>query len=137
MKDGAVVRVGLPNPPGGGKGRRSWQYKRIGGLVIVGVSLGPLLTGCPVPREAAGLTSGCEQEYGVRAADRPETSRLSCTAIDRLTDSMPSEPEAFLERGDSPRLLWKCRFYGTETQQVLLRCEHGDRHFSIVKSGTK
>lgn len=64
----------------------------------------------------------------------PETSRLNCAAINRLTSSMPSEPETFLERGDSPRLLWKCRFYGAEAGRVLLRCEHDKRHFSIVKS---
>lgn len=66
----------------------------------------------------------------------PETSRLSCTAIDHLSSSMPAEPEVFLTESDSPRLLWKCRFYGEEARRVLLRCEHEERHFSIVKSGT-
>jgi hypothetical protein len=64
----------------------------------------------------------------------PETSRLSCAAINRLTSSMPSEPETFLERGDSPRLLWKCKFYGEEAHRVVLRCEYDERHFSIVKA---
>lgn len=67
----------------------------------------------------------------------PETSRLSCAAIDKLTSSMPSEPETYLSTDDSPRrLLWKCRFFGAEAQQILLRCEHDKRHFSIVKSAS-
>lgn len=36
--------------------------------------------------------------------------------------------------GESPRLLWKCIYYGAEAKRVLLRCEHHKRHFSIVKS---
>ena len=112
--------------------------KRVGGLLAGGLALTLLLAGCPDPRAAVGAASGCQRVYGVSAVDRPETSRLSCAAIDRLTDSMPSEPEAFLVSSDSPRhLLWKCRFYGTEARRVLLRCEHHDRHFSIVKSSDK
>jgi hypothetical protein len=49
---------------------------------------------------------------------------------------MPSEPENYLIGSDSPGLYWKCRFYGTEQGSVLLRCEHGRRHFSIVKGAT-
>src|ERR1700750_1956094 len=115
-----------------GRGQLVW---RIGSLVTVGVALSVLLAGCPDPRPAGGLTAGCQRDYGgVPGVDRVETSRLSCDAIDRLTSSMPSEPETYLSRDDSPRgLLWKCKFYGTEARPVLLRCEHGKRHFSIVK----
>lgn len=56
---------------------------------------------------------------------------LSCAAIDKLIDTMPSEPETYLTGGDSSRLLWKCTFHGTEAQRVLFRCEHDKRHFSI------
>jgi len=108
--------------------------RRIGGLIAVGVALSVLLAGCPDPRAAVGVTSGCQREYaGVKGVDRPETSRLSCAAIDKLIDTMPSEPETFLVSGDSSRLLWKCRFYGVEEQPVLLRCQHDAKQFSIVK----
>jgi hypothetical protein len=104
-------------------------------LITVGVALSVLLAGCPDPRAAAGDTSGCRRAYaGVAGVDRPETSRLSCDAIDELTSTSPSKPETFLSRADSPRLLWKCKFRGTEEGSVLLRCENGKRHFSIVKS---
>jgi hypothetical protein len=104
--------------------------------MIAGATLSVLLAGCPDARTAAGGASGCERPYGgVTAIDLPETSRLSCDAIDELTFSSPSEPEHFLSRGDSPRLLWKCQFFGTDAQRVLLRCEHDMRHFSIVKNG--
>ena len=114
---------------------QSRPSSRVASLVAVGVALGVFLTGCPDARTAAGDISGCRRPYaGVTGVDRPETSRLSCDSIDKLTSSSPSEPENFLERGDSPRLLWKCKFYGTEGGSVLLRCESGNRHFSIVKS---
>jgi hypothetical protein len=107
---------------------------RICSLIAVGVALSVLLAGCPDPRTAAGITSGCQREYGgVKGVDRPETSRLNCTAIDKLTDTMPGEPETFLTSGDSRRLLWKCKFYGTDARRILLQCEHDKRHFSIVK----
>jgi hypothetical protein len=110
------------------------RTRRIGSLVVVGVALSVLLAGCPDPRMAAGVTSGCQREYGgVKAVDRPETSGLNCAAIDKLIDTMPSEPEAFVTIGGSPRLLWKCRFYGTEARRVLLRCQHDEKQFSIVK----
>jgi len=80
--------------------------------------------------------SGCQREIsGASAVTRPETSRLSCAAINNLVSSIPSKPENYLIEGDSPHLNWKCRYYGTEQGTVLLRCEHDDRHFSIVKGG--
>lgn len=112
-------------------------FRRVVSLITLGVALSVLLAGCPDPRMAAGGASGCRREFdGVTGVDLPETSGLSCGAIDKLTDSMPSEPETFLTIGDSPRLLWKCRFYGTETQRVLFRCEHDKRHFSIVRGSS-
>lgn len=115
----------------------SRSFRQIGSLIAVGVALSVLLAGCPDPRAAVGVTSGCQREYGgVKGVDRPETSRLSCAAIDKLSDTMPGEPETFLTSGGSPRLLWKCKFYGTEAGRVLLQCEHHKRHFSLVKSGS-
>lgn len=109
--------------------------RSVASLIAVGVALSVLLAGCPDPRMAAGDLSGCRRAYaGVTGVDQPETSRLSCEAIDELTSASPSKPETFLSRGDSPRLLWKCRFHGTEKDSILLRCESGKRHFSIVKS---
>lgn len=110
--------------------------RRIVMLITVGAVLSVLLAGCPSPQKLAGVgQTGCRQKYaGVMSDTLPETSRLSCAAISNLNSSMPAEPETYLERGDSPRLLWKCKFYGAEAQRVLLRCEHDKRHFSIVKS---
>ena len=116
-----VVNVRLP--------KCSW----IGSVVTVGIALSILLTGCPDPSTVVGVAAGCRREYGgVTGIDRPETSGLSCAAIDELTSATPSEPEAFLSTSDSPRLLWKCRFDGWEARRVLLRCEHGKHHFSII-----
>jgi hypothetical protein len=124
------------------KWREMFLIGRMVGLGTVAVALGVLFAGCPSPQEvagsqgeAAGGRSGCRRPYaGGTGVDVPETSRLTCAAINRLTSSMPSEPETYLERGDSPRLLWKCTFYGAQARRVLLRCEHDKRHFSIVKS---
>ncbi len=113
------------------------KLRRIGGLITVGVALSVLLAGCFDAETAAGGATGCRTEFdGVTGVDRPETSGLSCDDIDRLIDTMPSEPETFLTSGDSPRLLWKCKFYGTEGQRVLFWCEHDNRHFRITKEGS-
>jgi hypothetical protein len=112
---------------------QSNRCKQIISLCTVGVSL--LLVACGAPKSANGVTSGCQRIYGGgEAVDRPETSRLSCAAINEMTFAMPSKPETYLSRSDSPRLLWKCKFYGARAPRVLLRCEHQQRHFSIVKS---
>jgi hypothetical protein len=113
------------------------QCRRIIGLIVVGVASSLLLAGCPDPREVAGAgVTGCERQIDdVASKTRTETSKLNCAAINDLVSSIPGEPENYLIRGDSPRLLWKCQFFGTEAKRVLLRCEHGKRHFSIVKSG--
>lgn len=104
-------------------------------LITLGLSLSVLSVGCGDPPTPVGDTSGCRQEVlGEAGVIRPETSRLSCTAINRMIDSIPSEPQAYLLQGEAPRLLWKCRFYGTEQGSVLLRCENDKRYFSIVKS---
>ena len=109
---------------------------RMVSLITVGVASSVLLVGCPNPETlAGGGGSGCRKEFGgVMAVTLPETSKLNCAAINKLNSAMPSKPEAYLIRGDSPRLFWKCRFYGAEAQRVLLRCEHDKRHFSIIKS---
>jgi hypothetical protein len=111
---------------------QSRKSKCIAGLLAGGIA-SVLLVGCPDPGAVVGVTSGCQREFGVKGVDRPETSGLSCAAIDKLTSEMPSEPEAFLTTSDSPRLLWKCRFYGTDVERILLHCEHNARHFSLVK----
>jgi hypothetical protein len=106
-------------------------------LILVGVVSSLLLAGCPDPREVAGVgLSGCQREIsGTPAVTRAETSKLSCDAINYLVSSIPSKPENFLIRSDSPRLFWKCSYHGTEQGMALLRCETGKRHFSIVKRG--
>ncbi len=114
------------------------RFRRTGSLIVAGVALGLLLAGCPSPQEIAGGGSGCRRPYaGVNGVDVPETSRLSCAAINNQTSDMPSEPETYLSTDDSPRrLLWKCKFHGAEAQRILLRCEHNKRRFSIVKSAS-
>jgi hypothetical protein len=72
-----------------------------------------------------GRVTGCERQIDdVASKTRTETSKLNCAAINDLVSSIPSEPEDFLIRGDSPRLLWKCSHYGTEQGSLLLRCEN-------------
>lgn len=115
---------------------RSKLCRRIVGLIAVSVASSVLLAGCPDPNEVAGVgVSGCQREIsGVTGVTWPETSKLSCAAINNLVSSIPSEPEKYLIRSDSPRLFWKCSFYGTQQGSVLLHCEYAKRHFSIVKS---
>jgi len=113
---------------------RSMLFRRIVSLITVSVASGVLFAGCPDPRTLVGGGSGCRQEIrGVTGVIRTETSKLSCADINNLTSGIPSEPEAYLIEGDSPRLFWKCRFYGTDMGSLLLRCQHDKRHFSIVK----
>lgn len=111
------------------------RRKQIIGLIVVGVASSLLLAGCPDPREVAGVgVTGCERQIDdVASKTRTETSKLNCAAINNLVSSIPGAPEKYLIRGDSPRLLWKCSYFGTDQGSVLLRCENGKRHFSIVK----
>ena len=112
------------------------RVKLILGLVVAGVVSSLLLSGCPNPKEAVGVGfSGCHRDInGTSAITRAETSKLNCAAINGLVTSIPSEPEHYLIGSDSvPREYWKCQFHGTEDGAVLLRCELGARHFSIVK----
>jgi uncharacterized protein YceK len=117
---------------------RLMRFKGKASLILVVLVLSVLFGGCPTPESLAGGGSGCRRPYaGLSAVDRPETSRLSCAAINNLTSGTPGEPESYLTTDDSPRhLLWKCKFYGAAAQRVLLRCAHHNRQFSIVKSGT-
>lgn len=110
-------------------------FRRTVSLLTVGVALSVLLTGCPDPSEVAGVgVTGCQREIsGVTGVIRTETSKLSCAEINKLVSSIPGEPDNYLIEGDSPRLFWKCRYYGTKAGPVLLRCQNGKRHFSIVK----
>jgi hypothetical protein len=113
------------------------RVRLILGLVVAGVASSLLLSGCPNPKEAVGVGfSGCHREIsGATAVTRTETSKLSCAAINSLVSSIPSEPENYLIGTDStPRLYWKCRYFGTEQSSLLLRCDLAKRHFSIVKS---
>jgi hypothetical protein len=119
----------------------SRPFRRAVSLFIGGIPLVLLLAGCfgLASKAAVGVeTSGCHRVYGVNAVDLPESSRFTCAAINNLTSAMPSKPETYLFTDESPRrLLWKCKFYGPEARRVLLRCEHKERHFSIVKSTNK
>lgn len=110
---------------------------RNGSLIIAGVALTLLLAGCADSREGAGVAfPGCRREIsGSPAVTREETSKLSCAAINGLVSSIPSEPEKYLIGSASPRIYWKCQYFGTDQGSLLLRCEHGNRHFSIVKGG--
>jgi hypothetical protein len=62
----------------------------------------------------------------------PETSDLSCSAINELTNGIPSEPQVYSILSGSPHLLWKCRLFGPNKRPLLLHCTHQKGHFSIV-----
>lgn len=112
--------------------------RAIAGLIVLSVASSVLLAGCSDPREVAGVgVTGCQREIsGATAVTRTETSKLSCAAINNLVSAIPSKPENYLIGTASPRLYWKCRYFGTEQGSILLRCEHDKRQFSIVrKSG--
>jgi hypothetical protein len=110
--------------------------KSIAGLITVVIASSVLLVGCADPREVAGVgLVGCQREISDAAAvTRTETSELSCAAINNLVSSIPSKPEHYLIGSESPRLYWKCRYHGVEDGPIILRCEYGKRHFSIVTS---
>jgi hypothetical protein len=102
----------------------------------VGLSCGAC-SGAPVVKDSRVLeefSGGCRHRIrGVIGITRPETSRLNCSAIQELTFGLPSEPQAYGITGEAPHLLWKCRYFGVKDGSVLLRCEHHERHFSVVK----
>ena len=107
---------------------------RIVNLIISGLALCVMFGACGRSSTVEGNLSGCRQEIrGVMGVTVPETSKLSCAAINELISGLPSEPQGYSIMGDSPRLLWNCRFYGAEAQRVLLRCRHHKLRFSIVK----
>lgn len=106
----------------------------IASLIIVAIFLTVVFEGCAVSSSPVGSTARCRQAIlGATGAIRRETSGLKCRAINRLISGIPSEPQAYLIQGEMPSLQWKCKFYGTDGQ-LMLRCEHHKRHFSIVKA---
>jgi hypothetical protein len=110
------------------------RYKPIVSLIAVGLSSTLLLAGCADPATLAGGGSGCQRQFtGVTGVVQPETSSLSCADINHLFSAIPSKPESFLIQGDSPRLFWKCTFYGVDGP-IILRCAYEKRRFSIVRS---
>jgi hypothetical protein len=68
----------------------------------------------------------------VSARVLPETSRLSCAAIKKMTQAVPSEAGGYLLEGPSG-VLWKCRLYRPSSPKLLLRCTYGRRRFSMVR----
>ena len=110
----------------------------VGVIVAMGVAAGAC-GGTSVDAENSSRLSeggsGCNIYIrGVLRRILPQTSDLSCKAIDDLIVGVPSEPGAYSILGGSPRLLWKCRLYGEqEAPRLILRCQHHKRHFSIVK----
>lgn len=105
-------------------------------LSLLAIAMSVFLAGCPDPRETAGVgVSGCHHEIdGVAAVNRTETSKLDCAAINDMVSSIPSAPEKYLVRSGSSGPFWKCTYHGTDVVSLLLRCELGQRHFSIVKA---
>lgn len=102
---------------------------------LVGLALCVFCGGCADPSTVAGDPSVCRQDVlGAAGKIRPETSGLSCAAIDELTFGIPSEPQAYSIMGRSPQLLWNCRLYAAREHSVLLRCRHREKHFTFVKT---
>lgn len=111
------------------------RIKRKIGLLIVGITLSMLSSACAEAPVPVVEPFGCRENIrGVNAVIKPETSGVHCTDIKNLIFGLPSEPQVYFIRGEKPHLRWKCRFYGTEQGSVLLRCEHNNRHFEIVKT---
>lgn len=115
---------------------RLFKIRPIVGLITLGLSLSLLSGGCADPSAlVGGDTSGCRQLVrGESGVIRPETSRLRCTAINVMINGIPGEPQTYLIKSESPRLLWKCRLYPASVQRVLLRCQYNKRHFTVVRS---
>ena len=104
-------------------------------LITLGLLLSVLSVGCANPATLVEGTSGCRQEVrGEAGVIRPETSRLSCAAINEMLFGIPSEPGPYSILGESPRLLWKCRLYPASAQRVLIDCQHHKRHFAVVRA---
>jgi hypothetical protein len=111
------------------------SFRPIVKLIMLGLWLSAFSVGCADPATLVEDTSGCRQEVrGEAGVIRPETSRLSCAAIDEMLFGIPSEPQAYSILGESPRLLWKCRLYPASAQRVLLRCQHHKWHFTVVRA---
>jgi hypothetical protein len=118
------------------------SFKRLISMISLPVAVGVVLGACGSSSVHADHSSGhSEGGSGCRTYVRgvlrqilPESSDLSCSEIDDLINGIPSEPGVESIIGGSPRLLWKCRFYAAkEAPPLLLRCQHHDRRFSVVK----
>src|SRR4051794_24585312 len=102
-------------------GWRVMPGKKLVSVIVVSIAAGTLITACADPMTIAGGGSGCRGEFrGVTGVNRPQTSDLSCADINQLTFGVPSEPQGYLITGDSPHLLWKCRYFGTGVPHILL-----------------
>ena len=111
------------------------SIRRILIVSLVGIMFGMITNACAGPPDFRGELGGCEENIrGTVAVIRPETSSLRCTAIKQLIFGIPSEPQVYSIRGNSPRMSWKCRFYGVRDRVLILRCQHHERQFSVVNS---
>jgi hypothetical protein len=105
----------------------------MGSMLAVSLLLSVVLTGCASAQTAGEGSTGCQVIFGtVDAVNKPENSKLSCEAINKLTSAIPSKPETYLTK-EPHSVLWKCKFYGLEARRLLLRCAHHNRHFSVLK----
>jgi hypothetical protein len=68
----------------------------------------------------------------VRGMVRPETSRLDCEQIKNLIAILPPGPGSFVLANKS-HYQWECDQVKPGAGGFLLRCEHGDRRFSIIR----
>jgi hypothetical protein len=98
---------------------------------IVAVTIAAVLAaGCSAN---AATDSGCDQTVlGVAGTIRPETSGMTCRQIRRMNSAVsPGGAPYFVESPFTERL-WKCRTRGSRPTTPLLRCELGERRFSII-----
>jgi hypothetical protein len=89
-----------------------------------------LAAGCSA---SAATDIGCDQiVLGVAGTIHPETSGMTCRQIRRMNSGVsPGGAPYWVESPFSGRL-WKCRTHGSRPMAPLLRCEVGERRFSII-----
>ena len=102
-------------------------------LLILGAVLAFMLGGCGDAVSADA--SGCrETVQGVDGMVMPETSGLSCMEIKKIIELRPSSPGGFLAIASSPHMVWKCDVMPGNSRELLLRCRHHRRAFTVMKA---
>jgi hypothetical protein len=93
-----------------------------------------LATAGPASAAAPGR---CEQIIlDVAGEIRPETSGMTCRQIKRMNTGVAPGGAPYLLESPFTGRFWTCRTRGPRRKAPLLRCELGNRHFSIVAAAS-